>query len=79
MHPHSSVLRYSRTVGGSKELSYCSINLSQVCLKNLFQSKVIKSFKKFIGEYWQCLIAVRKREDSLREGEGVRGVDRWRH
>ena len=37
VHPHSSFLRYSRTVGGSKELSYCSVNLSQVCnLKKSF-------------------------------------------
>ena len=68
MHPHSSVLRYSRTVGGSKELSYCSVNF-----KNLFQSKVIKFFKKFIGEYWPCLIVnSSEEEDSLRAVEGVK-------
>ena len=75
MHPHSSVLCCSRKVGRSKELSYCSVNLS-LSLKNLFKSKVIRSFKKFNGEHWHCLIAVRKREDSQREGKSVRKVEK---
>ena len=50
--------------------------LGIVVLKNLFQSKVIKSFKKVYWRTLAMLIAVRKREDSLREGKSVIKVER---